>query len=47
MRLPDRFPLLWLRCGNSTRKVLLAWLEMRWPEIERLLDADEQVIEVR
>lgn len=47
IRLPDRFPLLWLRCGNATNVALRAWLEPRWKEIERLLRAGESFIEVR
>ena len=47
LRLPDRFALLWLRCGNATNRALFAWLEPRWAEIERLLNAGEQVVEVR
>lgn len=47
LRLPDRFALLWLRCGNATNRALQSWLEPRWPEIERLLAAGERMIEVR
>lgn len=47
LRLPDRFVLLWLRCGNATNRALFAWLEPRWPEIERLLTAGEPFIEAR
>jgi predicted nuclease of predicted toxin-antitoxin system len=47
LRLPDRFVLLWLRCGNATNRALLAWLEPRWDEIERLLSEGERFIEVR
>jgi predicted nuclease of predicted toxin-antitoxin system len=47
LRLPDRFTLLWLRCGNATNRALSAWLKPRWPEIERLLGAGERMIEVR
>jgi predicted nuclease of predicted toxin-antitoxin system len=47
LRLPDRFGLLWLRCGNATNRALFAWLEPRWPEIERLLSAGEQFVEAR
>lgn len=41
LRLPDRFGLLWLRIGNATNRALAAWLEPRWPEIERLLISGE------
>ena len=47
LRLPDRFALLWLRCGNATSRALFAWLEPRWSEIERLLSDGERVVEVR
>lgn len=44
-RKPDRFAFLWLRIGNATNRVLIAWLEPRWPEIERLLSTGERLIE--
>ena len=47
LRLPDRFCLLWLRCGNATNRALSAWLEARWLKIEQLLQGDERVIESR
>lgn len=47
LRLPNRFALLWLRCGNATNRALIAWLEPRWAEIERLLNAGERLVEVR
>jgi len=47
LRLPDRFALLWLRCGNATNRALFAWLEPRWDEIDRLLSEGERFIEVR
>jgi predicted nuclease of predicted toxin-antitoxin system len=47
LRLPDRFVLLWLRCGNATNRALFAWLEPRWDEIERLLSEGERFIEAR
>jgi predicted nuclease of predicted toxin-antitoxin system len=47
LRLPDRFILLWLRCGNATNRALFAWLEPRWPEIERLLVNGERLVEAR
>lgn len=30
LRLPDRFALLWLRCGNASNRALADWLEARW-----------------
>ena len=47
LRLPNRFALLWLRCGNATKRALFAWLEPRWGEIERLLAAGERFVEAR
>lgn len=47
LRLPDRFCLLWLRCGNSTNRALFDWLKPRWTEVERLLSEGERFIEVR
>lgn len=46
LRLPDRFGLLWLRCGNATNRALIAWLAPRWPQIATLLDRGEHFIEV-
>jgi len=47
LRLPDRFGLLWVRCGNTTKRALLNWLQPRWSEVERLLAAGERFIELR
>lgn len=47
LRLPDRFAVLWLRCGNTTNAALTAWLEPRWPQIETLLQSGERLVEVR
>lgn len=47
LRLPDRFPFLWLRCGNATNRALVAWLRPRWPEIEHLLTSGERFVEAR
>jgi predicted nuclease of predicted toxin-antitoxin system len=47
LRLPDRFALLWLRCGNATNRALIAWLEPRWREIDRLLSEGERFVEAR
>ena len=46
LRLPDRFSLIWLRCGNVTNPGLTAWLETRWPTVERLLGDGERIIEL-
>lgn len=47
LRLPDRFGLLWIRCGNATTPALFECLVPRWTEIERLLASGERMIEVR
>jgi predicted nuclease of predicted toxin-antitoxin system len=47
LRLPDRFALVWLRCGNATNRALFAWLEPRWDQVEALLRSGERVVEVR
>ena len=47
LRFPDRFTLLWLRCGNATNRALSTWLEPRWPTIERMLNDGESLIEAR
>ena len=47
LRLRDRFGLLWLRCGNTTKQALFEWLEPRWDEVERLLAEGEDFIELR
>ncbi len=47
LRLPDRFVLLWLRCGNTTNPALAHWLDLRWPRVEVLLAAGERIIELR
>lgn len=47
LRLPDRFGLLWLRCGNATNRALVAWLEPRWRRAETLLEAGERFVELR
>lgn len=47
LRLPDRFALLWLRCGNASNAALRDWLEQRWEMIERMLEAGERFVEAR
>lgn len=37
---------LWLRMGNSTKRVLLAWLDRAWPSITDALRAGESVVEI-
>jgi predicted nuclease of predicted toxin-antitoxin system len=38
---------VWLRIGNSTNRVLFAWLEPLWPEVIRQLQEGQHIIEVR
>jgi predicted nuclease of predicted toxin-antitoxin system len=47
LRRPDRFAMLWLRCGNITNQGLTAWLEPLWQDVEHLLEAGERLIELR
>ena len=47
LRLPDRFGLVWLRCGNATNRALTVWLDARWDRVEALLAAGEGLIELR
>lgn len=47
LRLPDRFAFLWLRCGNATNRALATWLEVRWGQIESMLEAGERFVEAR
>ena len=47
LRLPNRFGLLWLRCGNATNRALTVWLDARWDRVETLLAAGEWMIELR
>jgi predicted nuclease of predicted toxin-antitoxin system len=47
LRLPDRFVLLWLRCGNTTNRALVAWMDERWEIVIALLDSGERLVELR
>lgn len=47
LRLPDRFGLRWLRCGNARNRALMAWLIPRWKVVDRLLSDGERFVEVR
>lgn len=44
---PDAPPVVWLRFGNSTNRVLFAWLEPLLPDIKSRLSQGEKLIEVR
>ena len=39
--------IVWLRIGNSTNRVLFAWLEPLWPSIIQQLKAGVQAVEVK
>jgi predicted nuclease of predicted toxin-antitoxin system len=47
IHLPDRFALVWLRCGNTTNEALAEWLVPRWEQIIALLKDHERMIEVK
>ncbi len=40
-------PVVWLRIGNATNRVLFAWLEPLLPEIIRQLESGQTLVEVR
>ena len=46
MREPEGPPVVWLRLGNTTRRVLLVQFSTLLPRIEQALSAGERVIEV-
>lgn len=46
LRLPDRLAFLWLRCGNTTNRTLVKWLEARWDKVEQSLKGGERLIEL-
>jgi predicted nuclease of predicted toxin-antitoxin system len=47
LRQPDRFALLWLRCGNVSNLALQEWLGGQWEAVERGLEAGERLITLR
>jgi predicted nuclease of predicted toxin-antitoxin system len=47
LRLPSRFALLWLHCGNVTNAALAEWLEARRDQVEAWLATGERFIELR
>ncbi|MDQ0836299.1 DUF5615 family PIN-like protein [Sphingomonas faeni] len=47
LRYPDRFALVWLRCGNASNRVLIVWIEARWDQVAMLLRNGERLVEVR
>ncbi len=38
---------VWVRLGNATRRMLMEWLEPKWPEIEQRLSEAVHLVEVR
>lgn len=40
-------PLIWVRKGNCSNRVLVAWLEPLWPDVVRRLEQGEKLIELR
>ena len=39
--------LVWIRKGNCSNRILIAWLAPLWPEVFRRLEQGEQLIELR
>ena len=39
--------LVWVRKGNCSNRVLMAWLEPMWPDTLKRLEQGEQLIELR
>ncbi len=44
---PAAPPVVWLRLGNCTNRVLFTWLEPVLPDLKRRLNEGERIIEVR
>ena len=40
-------PIVWLRIGNCTNRVLFAWLEPLLPEIVKQLESGQRIVEAR
>ena len=40
-------PLVWVRKGNCSNRVLMAWLEPLWPDTLKRLEQGERLIELR
>lgn len=47
LRLPDRFALIWMRCGNTTNRAMGVWMDERWEKVATLLIGGERLIEMR
>jgi hypothetical protein len=39
--------IVWLRIGNTSRRALLAWLSPLIPQIVKMIELGERLIEVR
>ena len=39
-------PIVWLRVGNTTNRALMAWIDMRFAGIVKLLNQGDRLIEV-
>jgi predicted nuclease of predicted toxin-antitoxin system len=44
---PSAPPVVWLRIGNCTNRVLFSWLHLILPEIAARLNAGEKLLEIR
>jgi predicted nuclease of predicted toxin-antitoxin system len=44
---PTPVALIWIRKGNCSNRVLLAWLEPLWPDTVKRLEQGERFIELR
>ena len=40
-------PLVWIRKGNCSNRVLMTWLEPLWPDTVKRLEQGERLIELR
>jgi predicted nuclease of predicted toxin-antitoxin system len=47
LRLPDRFPMLWLRFGNCHNDLLMTRIADNWTIIEELLESGTGLMELR
>ncbi len=43
---PNGASVVWVRVGNTSRRALLDWFARWWPEIERILESGERLVEV-
>jgi predicted nuclease of predicted toxin-antitoxin system len=47
LRRPDRFVLIWLRCGNVSNLALREWLGREWEAVAERLEAGARFITLR